>query len=406
MRTAAIAIVGGGVVGASVAYHLAARGVRDILILERGAHPGEGSTGVATGGYRASFATPIDVRLSLLARESLRRFRDETGVDPEYVPIGYLWLAAHEKEMRALREALAVQHAEGLPETALVDPGEIARLNPWVRAAEGGDAGFVGGLFCPTDGVLRPMKILEGYLSAAARAGVTIEYGVQVTGVVREGDDAAQGETDRSGRIVRLETTQGPLEVGSVVNAAGAWAGSLAALAGIVLPVTPLRRQVAVTEPFAAIPESMPLTIYAADGFHFRLCDGRVLLLWPDSPLGRAERADPFDRRVDPDWVAAVAEEARRRVPVLASAAIDTAACRAGLYEMSPDRHAILGAAPDCPNFYLANGSSGHGVMHAPALGLLLAEIVTTGEARSLDVAPLRPSRFAEGGIEGSVELL
>src|SRR5262249_17803133 len=168
----------------------------------------------------------------------------------------------------------------------------------------------------------------------------------------------------------------------------------------------PLRRQVAVTEPFAAIPESTPMTIFAADGFHFRVRDGRVLLLWPDAPVGRPERADPYDARVDPDWVAAVVEEGRRRLPVLATATIDAASCRAGLYEMSPDRHAILGAAPGCPNFYLANGSSGHGVMHAPALGRLLAEIVTTGAGRSLDATPLRPSRFAEGGVEGSVELL
>src|SRR5262245_37864868 len=162
----------------------------------------------------------------------------------------------------------------------------------------------------------------------------------------------------------------------------------------------------AVTEPVDAIPETLPMTIFAGDGFHFRGRRGRVLLLWPEAPVGRPERADPYDARVDPDWVAAVAGEARRRVPALATAVVDAAACRAGLYEMSPDRHAILGAAPGCPNFYLANGSSGHGVMHAPALGRLLAEIVTEGASRSLDVTALRPSRFAEGGVEGSVELL
>lgn len=403
MRTAGTVVVGGGVVGASVAYHLAASGVRDILILERGARPGEGSTGVATGGYRASFATAIDVRLSLLARESLRRFRDEIGVDPEYVPAGYLWLATHEKHTTALRAALEVQHEEGLAESTLVSAEEIARLNPWVRAPHGA---IEGGLLCPTDGFIRPMKILEGYLAAAARLGARIEYGIQVTGIVREGDDLARADTERAGRIVTVETTRGPIAAGTVVNAAGAWAGSLGALAGILLPVTPLRRQVAMTEPFAAIPASTPMTIFAGDGFHFRVRDGRVLLLWPDAPVGLPGRADPFDARVDPDWVAAVAAEAGRRVPVLASAAIDASACRAGLYEMSPDRHAILGAAPGCPNFYLANGSSGHGVMHAPALGRLLAEIVTAGAASTLDVTPLRPSRFAEGDVLGSVELL
>ena len=402
MRTEGTVIVGAGVVGASVAYHLASRGVRDILILERSAHPGEGSTGAATGGYRASFSSPIDIRLSLLARECLHRFRDETGVDPGYEPAGYLWLATHEKDMSVLRSALEVQHAEGLGEAAMVGLDEIASLNPWMRNA----AGLRGGLFCPTDGFILPMGLLEGYLSAAVRLGARVECGTAVTGVTREGDADDPRETARSGRIVRIETTQGPIAVESLVNAAGPWAAALAALAGIDLPVTPLRRQVAVTRARTDIPGSMPMTIFAADGFHFRPREGRLLILWPGGPVGRPERAKPFDARVDPDWVAAVAEEAGRRVPSLGSMSIDLDACRAGLYEMSPDRHAILGPASGCANFYLANGASGHGVMHAPALGLLLAEIMVTGEARSLDVAPLRPSRFSEGDVEGSTEIL
>src|SRR5262245_6929690 len=239
VRTAGTVVVGAGVVGASAAYHLAARGVRDILILERVTRPGEGSTGAATGGYRASVSSPIEVRLSLLARESLRRFREEIGADPGYVTAGYLWLAVHEKEMAALRAALEVQHAEGLSEARLAGVEEIARLNPWVRAGHAGT--LVGGLFCPTAGFIDPLKILEGYLAAAARRGARVECGVQVTGILREGDDRVDAETQRAGRIVAIQTTQGPIAVGSVVNAAGPWAASLAALAGIALPVTQLR---------------------------------------------------------------------------------------------------------------------------------------------------------------------
>jgi sarcosine oxidase subunit beta len=400
LRTAGTVVVGGGVIGASVAHHLAAAGVHDIVILERGAKPGAGSTGVATGGFRASFASPIDVRLSLLARESLHRFADETGVDPGYLPAGYLWLATSEAEREALRRALRVQRAEGLREAVEVTSDEIARLNPALRPGE-----ILSGLFCPTDGFIRPMKILEGYLAAAQRRGVRVEWGVEVTSVRRSMKGLA-------GPITALETTTGPIAVGAVVNAAGAWAGTFAALAGIDLPVMPLRRQVASTEPFDGLPETMPMTIFVGDGFHFRVRDGRVLLLWPRERDDRAHQQDhpptqdPFDRRVDPDWVAGVLAEARRRAPVLASAAIDPAACRAGLYEMTPDRHAILGALHGCANLYFANGASGHGVMHAPALGRLLAEIMTTGAARSLDVAPLRPSRFAEGELTVSAELL
>ncbi|HJR49650.1 MAG TPA: FAD-binding oxidoreductase, partial [Gemmatimonadales bacterium] len=171
------------------------------------------------------------------------------------------------------------------------------------------------------------------------------------------------------------------------------WAAGVAALARVELPVTPLRRQAAATEPCALLPEAMPMTIFAGDGFHLRVRDGRVLLLRPTP--GVAGR--PFDDSVDPEWVREVTASAHRRVPILRRATIDEGACWAGLYEMSPDKHAILGRASGCENLFLANGSSGHGVMHAPALGQLLAEIISDGAATSMDVTPLRPSRFAEG---------
>jgi sarcosine oxidase subunit beta len=177
------------------------------------------------------------------------------------------------------------------------------------------------------------------------------------------------------------------------VNAAGAWAAGLAGHAGVSLPVTPLRRQIAATVPCTLLPPTTPMTIFAGNGFHFRARDGRVLLLWPTP--GRP--GNPFDISVDRDWIDAVTAMAHRRVPVLRNVAIDVACCRAGLYEMSPDKHAILGPAPGCHNLFLINGSSGHGVMHAPALGQLLAEIMSDGAASSLDVGALRPSRFAEG---------
>jgi sarcosine oxidase subunit beta len=176
------------------------------------------------------------------------------------------------------------------------------------------------------------------------------------------------------------------------VNAAGVWAALVAQDAGLNLPVEPLRRQVAVTHPFDLLPEDMPMTIFAEDGFHLRVRDDRVLLLWPDQP----DLSDPFDQSVEDAWLESVVDKARARVPCLARASIDRERCWAGLYEMSPDGHALLGRAPGIDNFYLVNGSSGHGVMHAPALGHLLAEIIVDGSARTLDVHALRPSRFVE----------
>ena len=378
MTTASVAVIGGGVMGASVAYHLAALGWRDVLILDRAPGPGEGSTGRATGGFRAQYATAINVRLSLLAREKLCRFAAETGVDPGYSPCGYLWIAADERELAELRAGQLVQRAAGLHEAVELDADEVVRANPALARD-----GIAGGVFCPSDGFIRPLRILDGYLAAAQRTGARVAWGRGATGFARRPD----------GTISAVQTSQGPVGVAAVVNAAGPWAAQVAAWAGVDLPVTPLRRQAAATVPCDLLPDDMPMTIFAGDGFHFRVRDGRVLLLRPTPGVdGR-----PFDASVDPAWVREVADLARRRVPLLRGTEVDTGACWAGLYEMSPDKHAILGAAPGCDNLFLVNGSSGHGVMHAPALGQLLAEIISHGSAASLDVAPLRPMRFAEG---------
>ncbi len=387
MSSASVAVIGGGVIGASVAYHLARRGWRDVVVFDRSGGPGQGSTGRATGGFRAQYATPINVRLSLLARDKLCRFEEETGVDPGYSPVGYLWLAGTEAELATLRAAQAVQHAEGLVEAMEVGPDEIAGINPALCMDE-----VLGGVFCPTDGFVRPLRLLEGYFAAARRLGVRVEWDTEITGLSRRAD----------GTLSAVQTSRGAFGVAAVVNAAGAWAGAVADLAGVELPVVPLRRQVAATEPCALLPADMPMTIFAGDGFHLRVRDGRVLLLWPTP--GAPGR--PWDIEVEPSWVQAVAAKAHRRIPVLRRATIDFAASWAGLYEVSPDKHAILGPAPGCPNLFLVNGSSGHGVMHAPALGQLLAEIVSDGAASTTDVTPLRPSRFAEGRLNPASELL
>jgi sarcosine oxidase subunit beta len=289
MTTASVAVIGGGVIGASVAYHLAVRGWRDVVILDRGRGPGEGSTGRATGGYRAQYATPTNVRLSLLARQNLGRFQADTGVDPGYLPAGYLWLGADETEMAELRAGQRVQHEAGLKEAVEVDPAEVARLNPALTREH-----IAGGVFCPTDGFIRPLSLLEGYLAAARRLGVRVEWGVEATGVSRRSD----------GTISAVLSSSGPVGVAAVVNAAGPWAAAVAGWAGIALPVAPLRRQVAATVRCDVLPESMPMTIFAGDGFHLRVRDGRVLLLLPTPGVeGR-----PFDHPVDPAWVRGVTE--------------------------------------------------------------------------------------------------
>jgi sarcosine oxidase, subunit beta len=377
VRSAEVVVIGAGVIGASVAYHLAQRGCGSVLVLERHREQGGGSTGRATGGFRAQFGSDVNVRLSLLSREKLGRFEEELGVDPGYRPCGYLFLTGDEAQLGALRGAQEVQRAAGLEEARVVAPSEIGEINPAIRTE-----GLVGGVFSPTDGFIRPMRILAGYVEGAGRLGVRFEYGVRCVGF----------ELDGEGRIAAVRTSGGDVAAGSVVNAAGAWAALVAREAGLDLPVVPLRRQAAVTYPFELLPEDMPMTVFTEDGFHLRVRDGRVMLLWPDEP----DVADPFDTSVEDAWLDSVFEKAVSRVPGLSRTSIDRERCWAGLYEMSPDVHALLGRAPEIDNLYLANGSSGHGVMHAPALGQLLAEIIVDGVAGTLDARALRPSRFAE----------
>lgn len=386
METCDVLIVGGGVIGASAAWHLASRGCRGVRVLERGAAPGAGSTGKATGGFRAQFASDVNVRLSLLSREKLLRFADEVGGDPGFRPHGYLFMAERPETLDALLDAQAVQHAAGATDGRRVSVDEIRAINPAVEVG-----GIVGGVFSPSDGFIRPMQILAGYTDAARRLGARFDYGVSVDGFRVE-----------DGRITSVLTSAGEIAPGVVINAAGAWAGAVARMAGVEIPVAPLRRQVALTTPFAALPGEMPLTILVEDGFHARMRDGRAMLLWPDEP----ESADAFDCAFHEPWLAEVTRRAHHWLPCLRNAEIDRAACYAGLYEMSPDRHVLLGAAPGIANLLLANGSSGHGVMHSPALGHLLAELILDGRASSIDVHPLRPSRFAEGEPIASGEFL
>lgn len=377
-RSVSTLVIGGGVIGASVAWHLQQRGARDVLIVDASSGPGEGSTGRATGGYRAQFANTINVQLSLLSRAKLHRFADDTGTDAGFRSVGYLFLLDESAALDAFRDARAIQHAAGLTEATELTLSEAQRINPLVEMD-----GVIGAAWCPTDATIRPMQILNGYLNAARRGGVRVQWNAAVQGMTRNAD----------GRITHVTVDGERIAVETVVNAAGAWAAPIAAMAGFDLPVRPARRQIACTEPLTTLDDGFPMTIWARDAFHLRVRDGRALLNWPvDTP-----RDDPFALDVDQPLVDAVWAVAQQRVPSLRASALDPAAHWVGLYEMSPDKTVILGRAPGCANMLLVNGSSGHGVMHSPILGQLVAELICDGAAQSLDVRPLRPERFAEG---------
>jgi sarcosine oxidase subunit beta len=385
MQTAEVVVIGGGVIGASVAWHLASAGCRDVVVVDRSTEPGSGSTGRATGGFRAQFGSAINIRLSLMAREKLLRFEEETGVDPGFRQAGYLFLTSSSKQLETMRRANDLQRRLGVAEARIIEPGEARAVNP---ALDRGAC--IGGAWSPTDGFIKPLEILRGYSEAAERMGVRFERGTEAMAFDRH-----------EGRLLALRTSGGEISAATFVNAAGAWAAHLGDEAGAPVPVVPLRRQVAATVPTALLPEEMPMTIFADDGFHLRVRDGRVLLLWPDPAKG----ADPFRTDVDESWLEEVRKKSDARIALLRRVPIDREACWAGLYEMSPDGHAILGRAPEVTNFVLVNGSSGHGVMHAPALGQLASDLIL-GRPPQIDIDPLRPSRFAEGEPIESIELL
>lgn len=391
MRAGAI-VIGAGVMGASVAYHLARGGVRNVVVLERQPRAGLGSTGRATGGFRALFGTEINVRLSLLSRQKLQRFPHEIDADSGLAPHGYLLLARTDEALEAASVVVELASAWGVEEARVVDRAEIARLNPAIETDD-----VVGGVFSAGDGFIRPLAILEGYLGAAEALGVEVRYD---TGALlpHVANGRVAGVAERGARAPVLEAER-------VVIACGAWSGELGRRSGIDIPVVPERRQVAITEPFDHLPEEMPMTIDLEDGFHLRVRDGRVLLLLPRATSGE-NALDPYDTTFDASWLPHVVQRAHARVPCLERAQIDLEACWAGLYEVTPDGHVLLGEHPDVKGLYLATGGSGHGVMHAPAIGQLSAEIVTDGVAHTVDVSALRVSRFREGDpIEGNALL-
>ncbi len=374
--SADVLVVGAGIMGASVAWQLRRLGM-SVHIIERADEPATGSTARATGGFRAQYASAINVQLSLLSLQLLSRFREDTGVDAEYRPVGYLFLAGDARQLAQLDGARKAQAEAGLPDTRLVSPEEAQRLSPGISVD-----GVVGGTYGPRDGYIRPLQILKGFLDGALRSGARMTCGVSPVRFERSGD-----------RITSVHLSNGArLETAHVVNAAGAWAAGIALMAGTQIEVEPVRRQVAMTVETDALAPTTPMTIFTSDGFHFRVRDGRVLLLWPVATHG----ATPDDITFDSAWLDGIESRMRTRIPALAGVAIDRPGCWCGLYEMSPDQHALLGKAPGLDNLWCINGSSGHGVMHSPALGLLLAQQVA-GLTPALDTTALDPARFRRG---------
>ena len=376
MISADVVIVGAGIVGSSIAYHLTAAGCRNVLMLERESQQGKGSTGKSMGGVRAQFSTPVNIQMSLYAIPFYATFDERLGHPAGYRPQGYLFCATHEKHMAYLRANHEKQVGLGLKDVRIVSGDEIRAMFPLLRGDD-----IVGGSFCATDGFVDPYSAMIGFMSWAAEHGATLWKNACVTAIRK----------DTSG-ITEVETTRGTVATRVVVNCAGAWAPAVAKMVEVDLPVTPLRRMLVPTEPFDQFPHSAPMIIDMSNGFHFRPESLGFLLAWNDPEERPGEKTD-----FEPAFIEKILTRAADRVPCFENLAVNPKRAWAGLYEMTPDHHPILGEVPSVPGFFCANGFSGHGVMHAPATGNILSDLILKGKTDLIDASLLNYSRFAEG---------
>ena len=379
-------IIGGGVVGASVAFHLVERGAKDVLILEREVEQGRGSTGAATGGIRAQFETDINIKMSVYSLDFFR----EWDFDCEYEPKGYLFFATKDEGLDYLKRNVEKQQRLGVKDVEIVDADEIGRIVPGMNCAD-----IVGGSFGKHDGFINPLAVMRGFTEGAVRGGARLKFGIDVFGLRVEG-----------GRLIGVETSKGLIECEAAVICTGARAAELASGAGVDLPVVPQRRQIVWARTCEALSADMPMVIDIGTGFHFRPArDFRqrapeggtqnrdILFAYPD-PDEAAGVRDEFDD----SFIGKVYERAEQRAKFLFEAECVRDRCRAGLYENTPDHHAILGGCA-VGGLYFANGFSGHGVMHSPATGRALADIILDSEPGVLDVSCLSIERFEKGEL-------
>ena len=378
MHSADVVIIGGGIVGSSIAYHLTANGCPSVLVIERESAQGKGSTGKSMGGVRAQFSTPVSIQMSLYSIPFYASFEEQLGYPCDYRPQGYLFCATSEKQMAYLRANYAQQVEMGLKNVRVIEGAEINGMFPQMRSDD-----IIGGTFCSTDGFVDPYSAMIGFMTWATEHGAKLWKNSAVTEVTR---DAAG--------IVSVETTRGAVETRTIVNCAGPWAASVAALAGVDLPVQPLRRMLVPTEPFNEFPHTAPMIVDMSNGFHFRPEARGFLLAWNDP-----EETPGFKPDFDPLFVEKILTRAADRVPCFANLPVNPQRAWAGLYEMTPDHHPILGEVPAVPGLFLANGFSGHGVMHAPATGKILSDLILTGKTDLIDASMLSLQRFAEGRL-------
>lgn len=372
--TAEIVIIGGGCMGASIAYQLAKRNAGKIVLLERDKFLAMGSTGRNAGGVRYQFSTPVNIRLSMYSIDVIQRFQELYGVSAEYRPLGYLFLLTTPDEVALFQKNIALQQSLGVHDARWLTPADIHDLAPHVNLE-----GVLGGTICPRDGTADPNTVTQTFAAEARKRGVRIETDTNVTGIRTE-----------NGRVTAVETDKGTIATNRVVNCGGPWASKIGAMAGLDIPIVPLRRQFFNTNELPEIPRNHPFVIEFATSLYFH----------PDHPgllVGMSNHAETPGESyaIDEAFHLETLERAMYRLPILENAQVVKQL--AGLYEVTPDAHPILGESRDVQGFYTCAGFSGHGFQHSPGAGLVMSEIILDGESKTIDVSMLDLERFREG---------
>ncbi len=330
------------------------------------------------GGVRAQFATPVNIQMSIYSIPFFSRFEEVMGYPCGYKSQGYLFVATEERHMNYLRANYEKQVALGLKSVQLIGADEIRRLAPEIRSDD-----IIGGSFCATDGFVDPYSVMTGFMQKAIERGVELMRETKAIGVQRD----ARG-------VCGVQTSRGTLASRVVVNAAGPWAGLFAKVAGVDLPIEPLRRMLVPTEKFDRVSQQSPMVIDMASGFHYRPEGLGILMAWndPDEKPG-------FNTNFDAAFIEKILTRGVKRLPCLEEAEVNPRRAWAGMYAMTPDHHSVLGPVPELPGFFVANGFSGHGVMHSPATGRILADLIVKGSTDIVDAHLLGFDRFASGRL-------
>jgi len=372
-----VVIIGAGCIGTSIASHLADSGCGDVLVLEKEKMIGTGSTAKCAGGVRVQFSTPINISMSHFSIGEFEQLEKTFGI--QFVQCGYLFVLRNDEQKQRYLQNIEIQKQQGV-DVRFVTKDEIADLAPHY-----GLDNVVGGTFGSKDGLIDPYMMCDAYFKKSRKANVEFATDAPCTAF-----------KTKSGKITHVITPHGDIEADTIVNAAGPHAKVIGEMAGVDIPIEPIRRMITTTADLDFVSDRFPMVVDVTTGLYMHR-EGNGLLIG----LANKDEKPGFDETIDTDFLDTMLMTALDVMPHLENAEIKTKypGTWAGLYEDTPDHHAIIDTLPGFDNFYVCGGFSGHGLMHAPAAGQAMAELIVKRKCESFDLKPLRFSRFANGDL-------